>query len=169
VGDDANHLRDIFTQDRVTGAVSIVSRSSEGTPSDSHSSFPAIDGDGGRGAYQSPATNLVPDDGNEAFDVFVWEKAELGGPTPSPSNTPSVPTLTPTPTSTPVQALIGDVNCSGDITSIDAVLVLQFTASLLGALSCQDAADANGNGSIDAIDASLILQLVAGFFESLPP
>ena len=54
------------------------------------------------------------------------------------------------------------------MTSIDAALVLQFVAGLLGALPCQDAADVNESGDINSIDAALILQLTAGFFESLP-
>ena len=73
-----------------------------------------------------------------------------------------MPTLTATP------QVVGDVDCSGEVTSIDAALVLQFVAGLLGALPCQDAADVNESGDINSIDAALILQLTAGFFESLP-
>jgi hypothetical protein len=64
---------------------------------------------------------------------------------------------------------VGDVDCSAEVTSIDAALVLQLVAGLLGTLPCQDAADVNESGDINAIDAALILQLTAGFFESLPP
>lgn len=63
----------------------------------------------------------------------------------------------------------GDVNCSGGIDSIDAALVLQYSASLVGSLSCQENADVNSSGGIDAVDAALILQYTAGLISQLPP
>ena len=61
--------------------------------------------------------------------------------------------------------LSGDANCDGTVTSIDAALILQFTAGLVDGLSCDG--DANANGSVDAIDAALVLQFTAGLLESL--
>ena len=61
--------------------------------------------------------------------------------------------------------LRGDANCDGELTSIDAALILQFTAGLLDGLACN--ADANSNGSVDAIDAALVLQFSAGLLERL--
>jgi hypothetical protein len=58
--------------------------------------------------------------------------------------------------------LRGDANCDGNVTPIDAALVLQAGAGLLAGLSCPQAADANGDGRIDAIDAAVILQISAG-------
>ncbi|MCH7699554.1 MAG: dockerin type I repeat-containing protein, partial [Chloroflexi bacterium] len=133
-----------------------------GMQSNGHSSFVALSADGSLVAYQSLATNLVPDDTNELVDVFASAKFDFA-PTPEP-------TVGPTTTATPLPAAdLGDVDCSGSVTSIDAALVLQFTANLLGALPCQDAADANANGEINSIDATLILQFTAGFFQTLPP
>lgn len=63
--------------------------------------------------------------------------------------------------------LIGDANCNGSVNAIDAALILQISAELLGALSCEDNADINENGSIDSIDAALVLQFVAGLLDSL--
>ncbi len=68
-----------------------------------------------------------------------------------------------------VAGAVGDVDCNGSIDSIDAALVLQLTAGLVGSLSCQENADANEDGSVDSIDAALILQLTAGLLPSLPP
>ena len=88
-----------------------------------------------------------------------------------PTSTTMPPTATPvppTPTATPA-GLTGDVDCSGSVDSIDAALVLQLTAGLVGSLSCQDNADANEDGTTNAIDAALILQLTAGLLPSLPP
>ena len=78
-------------------------------------------------------------------------------------------TPTPTPTATPPGAAPGDANCSGAVNSIDAAVVLQFVAGLLGSLSCAEAADVNGDGGVNSIDASLILQFVAGFLSDLEP
>lgn len=64
--------------------------------------------------------------------------------------------------SCPTSTLLGDANCNGEVNAIDAAIVLQITAGLLGAPSCEDNADVNLNGTIDSIDAALILQSIAG-------
>ena len=56
----------------------------------------------------------------------------------------------------------GDVDCTGGATSIDAVLVLQFSARLIDTLPCPDEGDVNGDGRIGPLDAALILQMSAG-------
>lgn len=58
----------------------------------------------------------------------------------------------------------GDVDCANGTTSIDAALVLQFSAALLTTLPCEDAADVSGDEQIGAVDATIILQISAGFF-----
>ena len=67
---------------------------------------------------------------------------------------------------TPIQR--GDVNCDHAVTSIDAALVLQFAAGLLGSLACQAGGDANSDGVVNAVDAAVILQFDAGLIHSLP-
>ena len=63
----------------------------------------------------------------------------------------------------PTATLPGDVDCDGIVSSIDAVLVLQFSAGLLALLPCQQNADLTGETFvIDARDATLILQITAG-------
>jgi len=71
---------------------------------------------------------------------------------------------TPMPTS-PRQP--GDVNCDGTVNSVDAALVLQYSAGLVGSLRCHDQADVNRDRSVNAVDAALILQYVAGLISSL--
>lgn len=65
--------------------------------------------------------------------------------------------------------IVGDVNGDDVPNSIDAALVLQFGAGLLGSLRCADGADVNGDGNITSIDAALILQHSAGLLSTLPP
>ena len=98
---------------------------------------------------------------------------------PAPTNTPALtgtppaaetatPTNTPPAASTPTpEVLRGDGNCDGRVNSLDALVVLQFSAGLLAHLACGDAADANRNGTINALDAALILQYDAGLIPSL--
>ena len=62
----------------------------------------------------------------------------------------------------------GDVDCSLEVNSIDAALVLQYTAGLLERLDCQFLADVNFDGTIDSRDALIILQVVAGLFQLSP-
>ena len=59
-------------------------------------------------------------------------------------------------------SLLGDTDCSEEVTSIDAALTLQFVARLTGSLACQTASDTTKDGRIDSRDVLLILQMVAG-------
>ncbi len=68
-----------------------------------------------------------------------------------------------------VQPLVGDASCDGAVNVVDAALVLQFNAGLLGSLPCVGNADANVDGRINAIDVALILQFTAGLLDSLEP
>jgi hypothetical protein len=61
----------------------------------------------------------------------------------------------------------GDVNCDGLLNSIDAALVLQFSAGLLITLPCFPAADLNLDGVVNPIDAAIILQIDAGLIGSI--
>jgi hypothetical protein len=62
---------------------------------------------------------------------------------------------------------LGDANCNGTVNAIDAAIVLQITAGLLGAPSCAGNADVNQDGSINSVDAALILQFSAGLIGPL--
>jgi len=88
--------------------------------------------------------------------------------TPGPAtDTPVAPTATntpppPPPTATPSDALLGDVDCDGVVSSLDALLLLQLVAQLVDELSCPDVADVNEDGMVDAVDALWILWIEAG-------
>jgi hypothetical protein len=79
----------------------------------------------------------------------------------TPTDTPGGPTSTPTPA-----AVVGDSNGDGQVNSIDAALVLQYSANIISSISFR--ADANLDYSINAIDATLILQFAAGLLAQLP-
>ena len=106
-------------------------------------------------------------------------------PTPTPSPTPTAtavdtPTATPdgspTPTPTPGELIWGDLNCSGDVDAVDALLTLRHDAGLpANTGDCPDfgeAVPAGGpsltwgdidcNGAINAVDALKLLRFDAG-------
>ena len=73
VPDDTNGCADVFVHDRLTGVTTRVSVASDGTQGSGESLAPSVSGDGRFVAFQSRASNLVPDDTNGAVDVFVAE------------------------------------------------------------------------------------------------
>jgi len=77
VPNDTNGLVDVFVYDVATKETTRVSVASDGTQSGGPdgSSVPAISGDGGTIVYHSNATNLVPNDTNNVWDVFAYDVA----------------------------------------------------------------------------------------------
>lgn len=73
VDGDSNHQADVFRHDLETGETVLVSVNSDGGQAngDSGSHGIGISEDGRLVAFDSDATNLVPDDNNNASDVFV--------------------------------------------------------------------------------------------------
>ena len=61
----------------------------------------------------------------------------------------------------------GDANCDAVSDALDALVVLQFEASLIESLACQQNADVNGDGAMTAVDATFILQFDVGLLVSL--
>jgi hypothetical protein len=75
VPDDTNQIKDVFVHDRVTGETIRVSVDSDGNQASDLYMFgsysPAISADGHYVAFYSYADNLVPNDSNGTFDVFI--------------------------------------------------------------------------------------------------
>jgi Tol biopolymer transport system component len=73
---DTNGVEDIFVRDLATDRTERVSVSSNGTQADDFSDrfAPALDRTGRFVAFESSATNLVPDDTNAAFDIFLRDR-----------------------------------------------------------------------------------------------
>jgi Tol biopolymer transport system component len=68
---DTNGVSDIFVHDRATGRTRRVSVGADGRQGDDASVVPAISASGRIVAFNSVASNLVPDDSNGVEDVFV--------------------------------------------------------------------------------------------------
>jgi hypothetical protein len=100
-----------------------------------------------------------------------FDRADLADPLGNPFETTSIEgsvTVTGTPCATPTpEVTLGDVNCDGEVTAIDAALILQLNAGLIDELNCEAAGDVNGDGDITAVDAAIILQFVAGIIDEL--
>jgi Tol biopolymer transport system component len=74
VPEDTNGASDVFVRDRLAGTTERVSVSSAEAEGNDGSSYPSISADGRYVAFDSDATNLVPEDTNGASDVFVRDR-----------------------------------------------------------------------------------------------
>ncbi len=74
VAGDTNGKTDIFVRDLVTQTTTRVSKASNGDQADNSSYRPALSQDGRHVAFASLAANLVPDDTNVAYDIFVHDR-----------------------------------------------------------------------------------------------
>lgn len=72
VDDDNNGYRDVFIHDRETGETTPLSVDSYGNEGNNLSQCPSISVEGCYVAFESSASNLVPDDTNSARDIFVY-------------------------------------------------------------------------------------------------
>ncbi len=74
VAGDLNGCEDVFLHDRLVGHTTRVSVNSTGNEANGKSAFPSVAAGGRSIAFESLASNLVPGDTNQAFDVFVHDK-----------------------------------------------------------------------------------------------
>jgi Tol biopolymer transport system component len=79
VANDTNGFGDVFVRDRQSGTTERVSLDSAGAQGNAYSYSAAISADGRYVAFWSRASNLVPGDTNDLWDVFVRDR--FGGPT----------------------------------------------------------------------------------------
>jgi hypothetical protein len=68
---DVNGLEDIFLRDRVAGTTVQASVSDTGAGGNLPSHRPDITDDGRQVSFDSESNNLVPNDNNGAYDVFL--------------------------------------------------------------------------------------------------
>ena len=76
VAGDTNYDSDIFVHDRQTGQTTLVSANSGGAQGNNGSIDPAISADGRYVAFESSASNLVPEDVYIEWDIFVHDRQE---------------------------------------------------------------------------------------------
>ncbi len=76
VSGDTNGKTDVFVFDRTTATIDRVSVADDGGQGLSLSGAPSICADGRYVAFQSYASNLVPGDTNNAYDIFVRDRLE---------------------------------------------------------------------------------------------
>jgi Tol biopolymer transport system component/pimeloyl-ACP methyl ester carboxylesterase len=75
VSGDTNSTFDVFVHDRQTGTTERVSVDSAGTQGNWWSDWPTISADGRYVAFVSLASNLVPEDTNGNWDIFIHDRA----------------------------------------------------------------------------------------------
>lgn len=73
---DSNNVFDVFVRDLQADATERISVNSDGEETDAYSGSPAISGDGRFVAFLSAASNLVPGDTNDVFDVFLRDRQQ---------------------------------------------------------------------------------------------
>jgi Tol biopolymer transport system component len=74
VAGDTNGFPDIFIRDRQTGTTTLVSRNSAGVEGNGASGYASISADGRYVTFESTATNLVSEDNNGGYDIFVRDR-----------------------------------------------------------------------------------------------
>jgi mannan endo-1,4-beta-mannosidase len=114
-----------------------------------------------------------PEEFSDVNEVWTWlgmcsDGSTTEGPTPAP--TPAVtpdPTIAPTIAPTPAGGVLGDVNGSGSVDIVDALLVAQYYVGLSPSGFNQSLADTNCSGGIDIVDALRIAQYYVGLITQL--
>ena len=71
---DGGGYRDVFVHDRQIGVTERASLAPDGTDGNDDSTRPTLSSDGRFIAFESLATNLIPDDTNGHMDVFVHDR-----------------------------------------------------------------------------------------------
>jgi len=74
IAGDTNGRSDVFMWDRETLITTRISVASDGKQGNNGSSEPSISANGRHVAFESWATNLVPEDGNTVTDVFIRDQ-----------------------------------------------------------------------------------------------
>ncbi|MCP5408948.1 MAG: PKD domain-containing protein [Chromatiaceae bacterium] len=74
VPNDINGASDIFVRDRLAGTTTRVSVASDGAQANGSSNAPAISSDGRFVTFYSGASNLVPGDTNDDYDIFIHDR-----------------------------------------------------------------------------------------------
>ena len=74
VPNDTNDSHDVFVRDLEKGVTELISVAPDGSPGNNYSILTSMSSDGRFVAFYSAASNLVPDDTNNAVDIFVRDR-----------------------------------------------------------------------------------------------
>lgn len=74
VANDNNGFEDVFHRDLETGQTTILSVGHDGSPANGNSQYARMTPNGRYIVFQSEASNLVPGDTNNAYDIFVVDR-----------------------------------------------------------------------------------------------
>lgn len=109
-------------------------------------------------------TRNVSLSGRPAEEIGLNERIGETGNDPG-----AVPTPGPSPTPTPEPGtLAGDVDCDGDVDSVDGLFVLLEVGGIDAGKCVATAADVDCSGATDAVDALKVMRHVAGLPVVLP-
>jgi hypothetical protein len=190
---DTLHCSQIYVRDRQQETTVRVSVSGQGDDGFGDSTWPSLSSDGRFVAFQSSASNLVPNDDNQAQDIFLRDAGDTDddGFWDAADNCPLI-------TNAGGQAadadgdLAGDacdapgsgnVDCDGAVNPIDSLKVLRFAAGLPATQSepCTNIGQTIGGGQVQGdvdcsdphlvnpVDALKILRAVANLPLAKPP
>jgi hypothetical protein len=109
-------------------------------------------------------TNFGIMEGDPELSVFRSHSSRMASKTGSTQTTPPTTPPTTAPTAPP-QSGLGDVNASGSIDIVDALLVAQYYVGLNPSNFNLNAADTNCDGSVNIVDALLIAQYYVGLID----
>lgn len=73
-GNYSGKFRDVYLYDAALGEMRRISEPASGGQANGHSQYPAVSADGRYVAYQSRATNIVPDDTGSMLDIYVYDR-----------------------------------------------------------------------------------------------
>jgi len=100
VSGDTNGAQDIILFDRQTRTPMLLSKTADGLPANGGSAYATVNADGSVVVYESDASNVIPNDNNNATDIFVFDKTRnsvnrvsqslSGGDTDGPSYQPAI-------------------------------------------------------------------------------
>jgi Tol biopolymer transport system component len=78
VPEDQNNIDDVYVRDTGTGTVTRISVAVDGGDTNDFSFGQDISADGTKVVFSSIASNIVADDGNAAFDIFLYDLGTIG-------------------------------------------------------------------------------------------
>jgi Tol biopolymer transport system component len=143
---DTNDAYDVFVRDRLNGTTVRASVASAGAQGDGNSWGGSLSSDGRYAAFESDATNLVPNDTNGVADIFIHDmqtgattRATLGWAGPQSNGHSYAPSLSPDGRYVAFESLASNL-VPGDTNGVSDV----FVCDLVTGVITRESVDSNG-------------------------